>query len=263
MGISFSLNILLKQYQMKKNKLVIAAAGSGKTTYLVNEALKINDEAILITTYTEANEREILKKITEIIGYIPKNITVQTWFSFQIKHGVKPYQSYIYEPDIKGMVLVNSKSGIKFRGKNGKVYYYGEEDPKNFYFSNDSKIYSDKISLFMYRCNEISQGAVIDRLSRIYQHIFIDEVQDLAGYDLEILNLFFLSSINTLLVGDPRQDVYPTHYSTKNKSFSGGEIKNYIIEKCKDINIEVDEQTLTFSHRNNEAICALASQNTP
>jgi DNA helicase-2/ATP-dependent DNA helicase PcrA len=38
---------------MKNNKLIIAAAGSGKTTYLINEAMKFKDERVLITTYTE------------------------------------------------------------------------------------------------------------------------------------------------------------------------------------------------------------------
>ena len=43
------------------NKLIIAAAGAGKTTYLINEALR-HDKEVLITTYTEANENEIKKK---------------------------------------------------------------------------------------------------------------------------------------------------------------------------------------------------------
>lgn len=43
------------------NKLIIAAAGSGKTTHLVEEALKITEGKVLITTYTEANEQEIAK----------------------------------------------------------------------------------------------------------------------------------------------------------------------------------------------------------
>ena len=61
----------------KINKLIIAAAGAGKTTYLINEALKQNKE-VLITTYTEANESEIKKKFIEINGAIPKNVTIQT-----------------------------------------------------------------------------------------------------------------------------------------------------------------------------------------
>ena len=50
---------------MKNNRLIVAAAGSGKTTFLVKEALKIKDKNVLMTTFTEANEAEIRKKIIE------------------------------------------------------------------------------------------------------------------------------------------------------------------------------------------------------
>ena len=51
---------------MCKNKLIIAAAGSGKTTFLVKEAIRVKDQNVLITTYTEANESEIRKNITAV-----------------------------------------------------------------------------------------------------------------------------------------------------------------------------------------------------
>ena len=44
------------------NRLMIAAAGAGKTTYLVEEALKQSGN-VLITTFTNANEMEIKKKL--------------------------------------------------------------------------------------------------------------------------------------------------------------------------------------------------------
>ena len=44
------------------NRLIIAAAGSGKTTYLVRQAMQQSD-SVLITTYTIANELEIRKKL--------------------------------------------------------------------------------------------------------------------------------------------------------------------------------------------------------
>jgi len=53
---------------MNNNKLIIAAAGSGKTTYLIEQALKVKEENALITTYTEANEEEIRKKFIEKKG---------------------------------------------------------------------------------------------------------------------------------------------------------------------------------------------------
>ena len=46
------------------SKLIIAAAGSGKTTSIVREALaKPQTEKVLITTYTEANAESIKQKI--------------------------------------------------------------------------------------------------------------------------------------------------------------------------------------------------------
>ena len=99
------------------NKLVIAAAGSGKTTYLVREALKVKDDNVLITTYTESNEAEIKRKFLEINGHIPANVVVMTWFSFLITHGIKPFQGGLFDFPVKGMLLVSNRSGLRARNK--------------------------------------------------------------------------------------------------------------------------------------------------
>jgi len=48
---------------MKKNNLIIAAAGSGKTQYIIDQALDIKNENVLITSFTEANGEEIKRRI--------------------------------------------------------------------------------------------------------------------------------------------------------------------------------------------------------
>jgi len=235
------------------NKLIIAAAGAGKTTYLIKKALKIEkNENILITTYTIANENEIKKKIIELNGFIPSNIKIITWFSFLLKHGAKPYKGCfngkLYDQDIKGVILVNKKSA-----------QYKFKTQLEYYFNQDWKIYSDKLSDFVYECNKRSKGLVIKRLENIFDYIFIDEVQDLAGYDLEILKLLFNSKINTLLVGDPRQTVYLTHHENKFKKYKNGKIQEFIQNEVKNI-CEIDTETLNISHRNNQQICDFSSQ---
>lgn len=244
---------------MTNNKLIVAAAGSGKTTFLIDEALKQQNAKILITTYTEANETEIRKKIIERNKYIPENITVQTWFSFLLQHGAKPYQGVLFNKDIKGLLLVNEQSGLKYRTNKGVPVYYKEDDEfEKHYFTLNQRIYSDKLSKFVIRCNEKSKGSVIDRLSRIYTHIFVDEVQDLAGYDLEFLKLLFSSSISTLLVGDPRQGTYSTNNAQKNKKYQKSQILNFFEDKS--IQIETDQTTLVINHRCVESICALSNK---
>ncbi|AOM80001.1 UvrD-helicase domain-containing protein [Pedobacter steynii] len=245
---------------LKKNKLLLAAAGSGKTTHLVKEALKIKTSRVLITTYTEANEEEIRKKIYEINGFIPENIIIQTWFSFLIQHGVKPYQGVLFEGKINGMLLVSSQSGVKAKSSKGFPITFSEE--KEFdqhYFNKKTKIFSDKISKFVQKSNEASAGKVIKRIERIFSHIFIDEVQDMAGYDLELFIDLFKSSVITTLIGDPRQVTYLTHNPKKHPGYKNGKIKEFIIDKCSKL-CEIDETTLMYSHRNNAEICKFASK---
>ena len=129
------------------------------------------------------------------------------------------------------------------------------------YLTSSRKIYSDKISKFVFNCNSKVNNEIIDRLARIYNHVFIDEVQDLAGYDLELIKLFFKSSISTVLVGDPRQVTYLTHLEKKNDKYKNGLIKDFLIEKCKSlIGDNIDETTLNTSHRNNSEICFFSSK---
>lgn len=241
------------------NKLIVAAAGSGKTTFLVNRALELPDSKILITTFTEANEREIKSKFIKLHGCIPSNITIQTWFSFLIHHGVKPYQSVIFEKTVKGLLLVNQKSGFRYTSR-GRPIYWGESNLPQYYFNNAMQIYSDKISKFVYRANELSNGLVVKRLSRIYSHIFIDEVQDLAGYDLELIKLFMQSPSDILMVGDPRQVTYHTHDEAKNKQYGDGKIEDYISGQCRQISVDIDKETLNISYRNKKDICEFANQ---
>ena len=246
---------------MKTNKLIIAAAGAGKTTFLVEEALKQKDGNVLITTYTQANEEEIRKKIIEINKCIPENITVQTWFSFLLQHGVRPYQGCLFEKKVKGMILVNKQSAVKYCNSRGiPVCYREDTDLEKHYFTDTFKIYSDKLSKFVFKCNHKSGDAVIDRLSRIYSNIFVDEVQDLAGYDLEILKLLFISDSNIHMVGDPRQVTYLTHNERKYAKYKDGRIKEFILNECRGNNCEIDEKTLNASHRNNEQICSFSSK---
>ncbi|MEX2437684.1 MAG: UvrD-helicase domain-containing protein [Candidatus Babeliales bacterium] len=256
---------------MNKNCLLIASAGSGKTTYLVEKALSIKDEKILITTYTQANEAEIKRKIIKKKKAIPSNITIQTWFSLLIQHGVKPYQGALndlmFKNEVRGLLLVASTSGRKLNSYgepiiyNGRPLYWPESEFKKHYFSIDWRIYSDKLSKYVIKTNKLTDDEVVKRIGRIYSNIFIDEVQDLAGYDLELLKLLFKVESNILLVGDPRQVTYLTHVERKHSKYKDGKIKDFLLEKCRSlIGDGIDEESLQKSHRSNSYICRYASK---
>ena len=65
------------------DKLVIAGAGSGKTTYIITSSTRENTRKILVTTFTRANEAEVRSKFVKHAGYIHHTL--------QCKHGLRFY----------------------------------------------------------------------------------------------------------------------------------------------------------------------------
>lgn len=243
------------------NKIVIAAAGAGKTTYLVQQAVKIKTQRVLITTYTESNEAEIRQKFFDLVGHVPANVVIMTWFSLLITHGVKPFQGCLFDFRVTGMILVQAQSGIRFKNSKGISVPWPEAEIDKHFFDSTGRIFSDKLSKLVIRCDEKSGGAVIDRLSRVFPNIFVDEVQDLAGYDLDILAALARSSARLLMVGDPRQVTYLTHHEQRYRKYTDGRIVDFLrAELQRKVPIDIDQTTLSRSHRNSAAICAVSSR---
>ncbi len=245
---------------MGANRLVIAAAGSGKTTYLVQEALKIKDQRVLITTYTESNEAEIRQKFFDVAGRVPANVVITTWFSLLITHGVMPFQGAVFDFPVRGMLLVQAQSAIRFTNKAGVKVPWPEDDIPRHFFDGRGRVFSDKLSKLVMRCNAASGGAVIDRLSRVFPNVFVDEVQDLAGYDLDILEALARSPAHLLMVGDPRQVTYLTHNERRLAKYADGGIADFLRTLPQKLKIEIDHASLNRSHRNSAAICAVSSR---
>ena len=229
-----------------KNKILIAAAGSGKTTTIVKLAISKPQEKIAIITYTNNNFAEIQKKFYELNGSIPSNVTIITWFAFLLRECTRPYQNAIYSKRIENIEFVNGRSAP----------YARKSDIEKYFLGHGSNIYTDKISEFSHICNDKSIGLVIDRLERIYDTIFIDEVQDLAGWDLELIKLLFNSKIKILLVGDNRQVVYLTNHSSKNSQYAGHNILVFFEELEKKGICKIYYRSKSF--RCNQMICDLA-----
>ena len=242
------------------NRLVIAAAGSGKTTEIVNSALKITKKRVLITTFTDANKDEIYKKFYELNKCIPCNVTVQTWFSFLLEHGIKPFQGRTTDIKTNGIMLVNKRSGLRVNTASGPIYWGEGKNFNKHYFSSDYRVFTDKLSKLVIRCDDNSGGMVMKRISNLFKYIFIDEIQDMAGYDLDIIKAFLKSKVVLTMVGDPRQVTYLTHHEQKYAKYKNGKIAEFIQEECRSLKCEIDMDSLNISYRNNVEICKFSSK---
>lgn len=229
---------------LSENRVIIACAGSGKTTRLVTEALDNRDRRIAIVTYTNNNAREIGDRFNELNSGVPRHVDVMTWFGFLLRECARPYQRSKYaEERIEGIKFVNSQST---RG-------IAEANVGRYYFAGGSLVYSDKISRFVAECEEKSSKGVTARLGQIYTDLFIDEFQDLAGWDLEVVKMILQSGIRVMLVGDPRQHIYTTNPSPKNKQYLGIKIVTLVKEWMNDGMCSVE--CMGETHRCHGAIC--------
>ena len=224
---------------------LIIAAGAGKTTFLVEQVLKVS-ESVLITTYTDANEQSIRDKFYELNGCIPANVTIMPWFSLLIKHGIRPYQSYLIKNRVFGVLLVNKtdQNLLRLNDSNEKKYVTASRN-----------VYSNMISKSPCLLDNLSNGCVFQRMRKIFSYVFIDEIQDFAGYDLEVIKKLHEVGCQMILVGDPRQTTYRTHCETKYKKYSGGKIMNFVQDNI--YGIEIDASTLNVSYRNNLPLLVL------
>ncbi len=205
---------------------------------------------VLITTYTNENIDQIRSYIIERCGHVPSNIKLLSWFSFLLQDGVRPYQS-----------MVTSRTridSILFENLNQRAKFTSKSNIDEYFFPRSGLIYRDRVSDFVCVSDENTGGAVIKRLEKTYDQLFIDEMQDLAGYDFNFLEKIFRSTLPVTAVGDPRQGTYSTNNSGKNKRFKRSGILEWIKGHNKSGVISIIEKNECY--RCNQEICDFADK---
>ncbi len=227
------------------NQIVIACAGSGKTTHIIDTAAGRSERAAILT-YTTHNTDGIEKAIYQRIGYIPPHVTVSTWYSFLLRHCLRPYQRAVYGERIEHLFFVQGQS----------ARYIPEADTERHYFGRAGQIYSDKVTKFACKLIQETGGKPVRRLEQIFDHIYIDEAQDLAGSDLDLVEALMKSRIRVTLVGDHRQAILTTHVTRKHKQYAkAGVIDKFKYWQGKGL---CELEFRNESHRCIQAICDFA-----
>lgn len=230
------------------NHVIVASAGSGKTTLIVDHACSDSAQRAAMITYTTNGRDELEVRTYARFGHIPPHVFISTWFSFLLRHFVRPYQNCLYDLRVAGIHFVNGQSAP----------YITADNIRRHYFSKPELIYSDKISKFACEVIRRADGAPIKRFEQVFSRLFIDESQDLAGYDLELVELLMRSQVQIVLVGDHRQATYTTNSASKNKKYRRAKIVDKFLEWEKADLCELEYHN--YSYRCVQAICDFADQ---
>ena len=229
---------------MKNGKLIIACAGAGKTTQLVEDVLGFCEEKrILITTFTDSNTEIIKQKFVRLLGFVPKNVRIMPLYSFELKELIKPYLFPVITREIKGILMEHQ--GVCYRGWRNADYYL-----------RGNRIFNSKISELAFRTID-SKPETFKRLRLMFDYIFVDEAQDLSSYDLDLMARIAGYGFNITLYADPRQSTFKTSNGNKNSGFK--DVCDYIKRQCPSL-FDVDESTLRNSQRCTASVMKVASK---
>jgi DNA helicase II / ATP-dependent DNA helicase PcrA len=196
-------------------KLTLSVAGGRKTQAIVDEcALARADQRILVLTFTLTNQAELRSRLMAK-GPLAARVQVMGWFSFLLGHWVRPYLPLRFPGRRLG--------GLNFEGDPGR---YATDAAR--FLDGSRRAYRRHLPHLARDVCDASEGAVIDRLARIYDTIYIDEVQDLNGYDLEILDTLLSAPLDLNMVGDIRQAILATNpREQKNRQYRGIAVKKW------------------------------------
>ena len=221
--------------------LMLAVAGSGKTTYLIS--LLNLEQRFLLVTYTRNNYEHLKRLVIRKFGYFPDNIKVLKYFQFVYSFCYKPFCG-----------LDKKANGICFDVPPEQTRYRPGSD--EFYRTKSGRLYHNRIAHY---CSTQCVDGIKARLDKYYDFFFIDEVQDFAGHDFNLLLNILPDRCETICVGDFFQHTYDTSLDGNVRTSLYKKLRSYIKE-WERAGITVDMNSLAKTRRCSPEICGFVEQ---
>ncbi|GAB2590090.1 DNA helicase UvrD [Nitrincola alkalisediminis] len=226
-------------------RVVLAVAGSGKTSHIIN---KIDESSrALIVTYTENNYKNIKSRIMDKVGFIPAGVRVHTYFNFIYSFCLKP--------------LLGNK--IKSKGINWDMplsftLKLNRNDPK-FYLDGHNRLYHNRIAKLLDQYGVMHE--VSERVEKYFDLVCFDEVQDFGGHDFNFICKLSPNIESLLLVGDFFQHTFDTSRDGNVNSNIHKNLDTYT-QKLTQAGYTLDTELLSHSYRCSPTTCSFVSEST-
>ncbi len=226
-------------------RVIFAVAGSGKSTSIVD--LIEEDSRALLITYTENNTKHLQNKIIAKLGYIPQGVRVYKYFTFLYSFCIRPLVGH--EVQTKG---INFEVPLPMR-----VQRTPKSEPEHYIDSN-GRFYAGRIAKFLIQFEIVPD--VIERIERFFDFVCIDEVQDFAANDFNLLCSLSNANVEMRLVGDFYQHTFDTSRDGNIRKSLHDKYHKYCSEFLK-AGYSIDADTLSNSYRCSPTICSFVEDN--
>ena len=165
---------------------------------------------------------------------------VSGWYAFLLRHWVRPFLPLKYPGrqlgglNFEGLPEMNSRGIVIAKGVDR-------------FLDDDSRAYKRFLSKLAIDVADAAGGTVITRLQRMFDEIYIDEVQDLTGYDLDILERMLFSTSSIYLVGDLRQSLFDTNpQDPRHKKYRDLSMTNWFRDQQSAGRLELKHSSTTW-----------------
>ncbi|HAG9011302.1 TPA: AAA family ATPase, partial [Escherichia coli] len=175
------------------NEFWIAGAGSGKTYKIIQDAIKVIEAGgrVLVVTYTTNNQAELRSRFVELYGKSSDDFVVKGLFSFYLEDLVRPYQNVVFPERITTTAFTEHNPhlmpGTKNWYPNRGEKIGGTLNPLHYLTPCKTKAYTGLLAKLATRIASMTKNAPAKRLKDIYYRVFFDEVQDLVGWDYDVI----------------------------------------------------------------------------
>lgn len=226
-------------------RIVFAVAGSGKTRSIIE--LIGEDSRCLIVTYTENNAAELKSRVIRKLGSIPRGVRIYTYFTFLYSFCFRPLCGY--EARSRG---INFEFPLSMRVQRSK------KNSQEHYMDSNRRLYASRLAKYLIEYNVDKE--VIDRLERFFDFVCIDEVQDFAANDFNLLCNLAGANVNMLLVGDFYQHTFDTSRDGATQKNLHKSFEKYC-QQIEKAGYMLDLTALSHSHRCSPDVCTFVTNN--
>jgi DNA helicase II / ATP-dependent DNA helicase PcrA len=226
------------------NRVILAVAGSGKTSYII-DSLRSSGRSVVVT-YTNNNLKNLHNRIAGEYECIPDRIRLYEYFSFLYSFCLRPYLH----------------DQLKIRGINWDVppeytRIFIKTDERR-YLDTGKRLYHSRMAGLLSAKDLVPD--VKRRLSKYFDSFFVDEVQDFAGHDFNFMCDIASADVCSMLVGDFYQHTYDTSRDGSVNKNLHKDMATYI-SKLKDQGYDIDDTLLSKSYRCSPTVCDFVSKN--
>ncbi len=225
-------------------RVVFAVAGSGKTSSIIDSLNA--DSRCLIVTYTENNTRHLKNRVIGKFGEIPVGIRIYSYFTFLYSFCFRPLCGY----ELK-------TKGINFNFPLPQYAQRSRKDTREHYIDKSGRLYANRIAKLLIEFDVVPD--LIQRIEKFYDSVFIDEVQDFAANDFNLICALAKANVEMRLVGDFYQHTFDTSRDGNTQKSLHECFDKYCV-KLKKSGFEIDLTSLSNSYRCSPSVCAFVSE---